>query len=344
MVGAVTDISEQHPSRGDLPQNLAFLRALTEDTPDGIWVKDRDGRYLMINCSAARLVQRSPAEVLGRLDEDLFPPTIAEQIRADELRVLTEGMTHCFEYTLENEAEGRTILATRSPFRDEQGQIIGVMGISHDITLRKRAETALRESQEKFRDLVETTKEWIWASDASGRLTYSNPAVENLLGYRPEELAGRDAFALMVEEEREAAQTFLARCVQVRMGWTGWVLRWRHKDGSSRCLESNGAPVFDAAGNLVGFRGSDRDITERQLLEERLRYSQKLESIGRLAGGIAHEFNNLLTVILGYSDLALQTLGPQNSARNAFEAIAKAGRRAAWPLASSACSTRAFSI
>lgn len=329
MVGAVVDFSEKHPSHGGLPQNLAFLRAVTEDTPDGIWVKDCDGRYLMVNNAAAHLVHRSPAEVLGRLDVDLFPPAVAEQVRADDLRVLTEGKTHCFEYTLAEEGGPRTLLATRSPFRDEQGQIIGVMGISHDITLRKRAEEALRESEEKFRDLVETTKEWIWASDASGHLTYSNPATENLLGYRPEELIGQDGFALLVEEDQEPARAFLARCVQARTGWSGWVLRWRHKDGSSRSLESNGAPVFDAAGDLVGFRGSDRDITGREQLERRLRHSQKLESIGRLAGGIAHEFNNLLTVILGYSDLALQTLSPQDGARNAFEAIAKAGRRAA---------------
>lgn len=323
------DMTEKHKTKEALQQGLALLRAVTEGTSNGIWVKDRDGRYIMINSAGARLLSRSASEVLGRTDADILPPGVAQQLRDDDLQVITEGKTGCLEYTLTENGLARTYLVSRSPFSDDQGQIIGVMGISHDITDRKRAEDALREREERYRAFIETTRDWIWACDGEGRFDYTNAAVEAILGYKADEVIGRVGFELILEDEREKAKALLLHCKQDKRGWTGWVVRCRHNKGPRRYLDCSGSPILDASGRVTGFRGVARDITERRQLEERLQQAQNLQAVGRLAGGVAHEFNNMLTVVLGYSDLALQTLGPKDISRPFFDAIARAGRRAA---------------
>ena len=125
-------------------------------------------------------------------------------------------------------------------------------------------QAALRESENKFRSIIETSQEWIWALDASARHTYSNPAVENILGYTSAELLEQDVLKLLHEEDALKVKEMLPVFIAQRKGWTGLVLRWRHKDGSYRFLESNSTPVFSVDGAVAGFWGADRDITERR--------------------------------------------------------------------------------
>jgi PAS domain S-box-containing protein len=151
-----------------------------------------------------------------------------------------------------------------------------LQGVMYDVTDRRRMEEALTQSEDKYRSFVETTREWVWASDAEGRHTYSNPAVRDILGYEPEELIGRDSLALMHEEDRHQVEAALPGIVAERRGWTEWVIRWRHKDGSYRYLESDAEPILGPSGELVGFRGSDRDISDRVRAEQDLRDSMEL--------------------------------------------------------------------
>ncbi|MGB7925921.1 MAG: PAS domain S-box protein [Pyrinomonadaceae bacterium] len=133
---------------------------------------------------------------------------------------------------------------------------------------RKRGEEALKESEEKFRLIVETTSEWIWSINLEGRHTYNNPTVETILGYAPEELLGKDTLRYLHEDDRPKVEEMLPQMAAEKRGWTGLVLRWRHKDGTYRYLESHGIPIFDGGGEVVGFRGADRDITARKRAEE----------------------------------------------------------------------------
>ena len=193
---------------------------------------------------------------------------------------------------------------------------------------RKRAEQALRDSEEKYRSIVETTNEWIWAMSLDGRLTYSNPATEAILGYPPGEMVGKGVLPYIHPEDHSKMEELLAESFAKKQGWNGFTLRWRHRDGSYRSLESNAAPILDEKGEVTGYRGADRDITERVSLEHQLRQSQKMEAVGTLAGGVAHDFNNLLTTILGYSDFLLEKI-PEGALREDVEEIKKAGQRAA---------------
>ena len=166
--------------------------------------------------------------------------------------------------------------------------------------------------------------------DPAGRMVYNNPALADLLGYAPGELDGASRLDLVHPDDRPAAADLLARSAAERRGWSEVVFRWRHKDGSYRHLETNAVPTLDPDGRPTGFQGASRDITERLRLEEQFRQAQKMEAIGRLAGGVAHDFNNLLTVINGYSEMLLAdaTAGPSPAGTWSAE-IAEAGDRAA---------------
>ncbi|MFN2516930.1 MAG: PAS domain S-box protein [Pyrinomonadaceae bacterium] len=148
-----------------------------------------------------------------------------------------------------------------------------IRAIRHAIE-RKRAQQALRESEEKFRSIVETTNEWIWAIDLRGDLTYTNPAVSVILGYSPDELLGRCWALLMHQSDRQLLLTRLAEAVVQKTGWSGLVMRWKHKNGTYRHLESNALPMLDSSGNLLGYRGSDRDITEAEQAKQERRQLQ----------------------------------------------------------------------
>jgi PAS domain S-box-containing protein len=177
-----------------------------------------------------------------------------------------------------------------------------------DITERKRMEEGLTSSEEKFRSFVETTKEWIWAIDIGGRFTYSNPSIEFILGYYPKELLQRNRMLFVHQEERDFVIKILTEAIKQKSGWNNVVIRWRHKNGSYRYLESNALPMIDNDGCVLGFRGADRDITLRKEAEEQMRRRQqalnrvaKMRSMGELASALAHELTQPLAAINNFA-------------------------------------------
>ncbi len=173
-----------------------------------------------------------------------------------------------------------------------------------EIDDRKHAEKALKDSEETFRGLTESTSDWIWAINEYGTYTYSSPKIMDLLGYKPEEVIGKRPFDFMPPEEAWRISQLLQPMMDSREPIRSLLNANLHKDGHVVLIETSAVPVFDTDQTFKGYRGIDRDVTERKKLEEELLKSQKLESIGILAGGIAHDFNNILTAILTYISLA----------------------------------------
>jgi diguanylate cyclase (GGDEF)-like protein/PAS domain S-box-containing protein len=145
-------------------------------------------------------------------------------------------------------------------------------GACQDISEARRAEEALRSSEARFRALAEYSDDWIWAMDAGGRLSYTNPRGAEGLGYGVDELAALDLASLVHPDDLPLFEATYAAAVAGGTGWRNVVLRWRHRDGSYRTLESNAAPLFDEGGRLAGFQGVDRDITERRQAEARIEF------------------------------------------------------------------------
>ena len=224
--------------------------------------------------------------------------------------------------------KGTRRIIQQLPFSIEtnKGFMIGV--IIRDITEIKRAEEALRESEKKFRTLVQGAVYGIYRSSIEGRFIDVNPALVKMLGYSStEELLKVDLAKdiYLNPEEREKLVEKYQKCKRIEDA----EVEWKRKDGKPITVRLSGRILRNDAGEPEGFEMITEDITDRRAFETSIRQIQKLESLGVLAGGIAHDFNNLLQGILGNASLALMDLSPISPARKSIEEIEKASQRAA---------------
>jgi two-component system, cell cycle sensor histidine kinase and response regulator CckA len=210
---------------------------------------------------------------------------------------------------------------------DDKGQPVGLRGVTTDISERKRMGEALRETYETLQSLIQTSPLAIIAHDLQGRVKAWNPAAERIFGWSEQEVIGRKNPAIPVNGwvEYEDAIDVL------RHGGTLNNIERKRltKDGSLIDASISVAPLRDPQGAICGTVAVIADITQQKMLEEEFRQSQKMEAVGRLAGGLAHDFNNLLTAITGYSELAIRSLKPGDPLLEDLEEIKKAGNSAA---------------
>jgi hypothetical protein len=188
---------------------------------------------------------------------------------------------------------------------------------------RGRAVEALERREEHYRSLIENSMDLISILNLDGTIRYASPSHERLLGYPLDELVGKNVFTFVHPEDKPHVQAALengngGRPVECRV---------RHSEGSWRVLESFSRDLSHVAG-VNGMVVNARDITQRKHLQEQLHHSQRLEAVGRLAGGVAHDFNNLLMVITGYSHMLLDGMHPSDPARQDLEQVVKASERA----------------
>jgi len=217
---------------------------------------------------------------------------------------------------------------SHSDFDPARQEVVAVFcSLLGNIVERKFAEEALRRREEYFRSLIENTSDMILIQNADGTIRYISPAVERVLAYSPEEMVGKHPREFFHPDEAPSLEAIFADAIQ-KPGFTAVADFWlRRKDGSWAAIEGVGKNLLHNPA-VGGFVASLRDITERKQLEERLRQSQKMEAVGKLAGGVAHDFNNILTTITGYSDLVLSRLNESDPLfKDVFE-IRKAGERA----------------
>ncbi|HJZ46986.1 MAG TPA: PAS domain S-box protein [Roseiflexaceae bacterium] len=190
-----------------------------------------------------------------------------------------------------------------------------------DITERKRAEAALRDSEERYRLIAEHSRDLIMLLDSEGRVLYASPSHQRVLGYAPIELIGQEALNLVHPDDRDViAREWAKLATEDHIQAT---VRARHANGDWLWIEISSS-MLDQSSSL----NVSRDITERKRLEAQLLQAQKMEMIGRLAGGVAHDFNNLLTAITGYADLAIEELAPANPVRGDIQELRRAADRA----------------
>jgi PAS domain S-box-containing protein len=233
------------------------------------------------------------------------------------------------EYRLiTKDGRSKWAMASWGPIRDGFGRQVGVQGSERDVTGRKQAELALSESEERFRSVLESILEWVWEADREGRITYTNSAIEPITGRSREALIGKSILELIHEDDRGEVLRRLPVLLRAKEGWQGWLIRCHRKDGGLSYLEMSGTPIFDRTGELMGYRGVANDITGQRALEDQYRQAQRLESVGRLAAGVVHDVNNLLSLINGYSDTVFGSLDVHDPHRSQVEQIRLAGVRA----------------
>ena len=166
----------------------------------------------------------------------------------------------------------------------------------------ERTDQALRESELRFRSLIENALDIITVIGGDGTLAFQSPSIETILGYDPDELVGRNAFDFVHRDDVSIVQEAFGRLLQDPASTETLEFRFKHKDGSWRLLESIGRNLLENSA-VRGIIVNSRDVTVRRAMEDQLRYSQKMEAVGQLTGGVAHDFNNILGVIMGFAEL-----------------------------------------
>jgi two-component system, cell cycle sensor histidine kinase and response regulator CckA len=219
--------------------------------------------------------------------------------------------------------------------RDEAGRPVRMIGAMMDITDRKRAEEALRETNETLRTLIQASPLGIAVTDAEEKLRIWNPAAERLFGWKAHEVLGRLLPPLTAAAAPGGFPGLLGRALGGE-SITGTEFPCVRRDGAAMDVSVSMAPLRDARGGICGAMAVAADVSERRVaevhrlqLEEQLRQSQKMEAVGRLAGGIAHDFNNLLTAVSGYAELLQARFGPDDPNRTYVDEILRSSGRAA---------------
>ena len=276
--GFEVDITERKRAGRALRENEALLGAVMENSPAAIYLKDTRGRYLLANSRFEEWYGVADGEVAGKTTHDIFPDETADRFIVEDRRVM-QGVGLRQKEAERHSCDGRqhTVMVFKFPIRSLDGIVIGVGGINIDATEQERTERALRASEERFRNLVESTSDWVWEVDRDARYTYVSPKVRDILGHEPDEVLGRTPFDLMPSEEATTVAAEFGGIVETRKPFSGLENVNRHKNGSLVVLETSGVPIFADDGTFAGYRGIDRDTTRRKHAENALR-----ESEGRL--------------------------------------------------------------
>jgi PAS domain S-box-containing protein len=314
-----------------------LLAMVLRTAMDGCWIVDAQGRFVEVNGAYCELVGYSRDELLGMGIADVEAAESPAEIAAHVQKVRAQGT-------------GRFV--TRH--RRKDGEILDVEVSAHyvphdgglfcvfvrDISERMGRERALRDSREGLRrDLhdraaenalqaaaLEAAANAIVIADHGGIIRWVNPAFTTLTGYRAEEIIGQTLRALKSGTHDRQFYARLWETILAGRVWQGEMIN-RRRDGTLYTESQTITPVRDGQGAIAHFVAVKQDITEQKLLEDELRQAQKMEAVGRLAGGVAHDFNNLLTVIQGRSALLQAHLAPDHPLRRHADLIDQASLR-----------------
>jgi PAS domain S-box-containing protein len=295
--------AERKRAEGALRENRNLLHAIIEGTPNPIFLKDLQGRYLMINTAGAQHVGIPAEEIIGKNDKELFSPEIASKFMEEDKNVITSGEARVVEEIVPLGAEERIYLSTKSPFRDIEGKTIGVIGVARDITERKQAEEALQRLSLQNELILNSAGDGIYGLDLEGRTTFCNPSAAQMIGWKVEDLIGKHQHDILHHSKPDGSPYPREECPIYAAFKDGAVhhvtdeVFWR-KDGTSFPVEYISTPIRNDREELVGAVVTFQDITERKRAEEQLKKSYDELNLLHRAGRTITESMDMAEVLV----------------------------------------------
>ncbi len=333
--GVARDITERMNAEEALRESSLKYRNIFENVTDLLYIHDLDGNLLETNLASKKDIGYSAQDVIGMRITDLMPdqykPIFAEYMDDLKKHKKQEGLISI----LTKEGRERVIEYRNILVEDSDGTPVCVQGSGRDITARIKGEKALKLSEERYRDILDSIEEAYFEVDLAGNFTFFNQALATNLGYSEAELKEMNYRQYM--DETNAKKVFEMFHTVFLTGEPTKSFDWElmNKEGGKIYAEASVSLLRDSRGKPVGFRGIVRDITgrkeaekERDRYEMRLSQAQKMEAIGTLAGGIAHDFNNMLSAIIGYTELVKNDVPEGSRGRKNLDQVLKAGMRA----------------
>lgn len=333
-VTAVTEIAkevtESRRALEALRESEELYRTLVRTSPDSITVTDLEGRITHISRRALDIHGTGdPGDLIGKNSLELIVPEDRERAMVNLQRTLEKGIMESTEYVLLRKDGSRYIgELNASLVRDAKGNPKAFIAAVRDITERKRVQEALAEEKELLAVTLRSIGDGVITTDTKGRVMLMNRAAETLTGFSQEEGEGRslrEIFRVIDEKTREPAANPVDGVLESGGGLTipdRTVLV--AKDEKEWIIADSGAPIRNSKGRIIGVVIVFRDITEKHKMEEELQRAQKLESVGVLAGGLAHDFNNIMTAVIGNISLAKLLAGPEDEIFSRLDDAGKA--------------------
>jgi PAS domain S-box-containing protein len=325
VVGAMQDVTRRRHSE----EATTRLAAIVASSSDAIIGKTCDGIVTSWNAAAERMFGYTESEMVGRSILTLIPEALHEQERATMARIRRgERVEFADAERIRKDGVRIAVATSISPIRDGAGLVMGASSIMREITERKRAQEELARREERYRALVTATTSVVWTADPDGRFVEPQPSWEEYTGQTPEAYRGLGWADALHPDDRAAVQAAWTRARERGAVFHAEGRLWSRQEGGYRHFLARGAPVRGPDGRVREWIGTLTDVEDRWAVEERLRHAERMESVGRLAGGIAHEANNQMTVVLGAATFLLRR-AREDDDREDLEHIRRAAERTA---------------
>jgi PAS domain S-box-containing protein len=334
----IMDITERKIAEAGLHESEEKYRTILENMEDGYFEVDIAGNFIFYNQAMSNILGYKDNELMGMNNRQYMDSENALNVYHAFNHVYQTGQSYkALDWELIRKDGTKCNVETSiSLLKDEKGQSIGFKGIARDITERKKYTIALKESEARYRLLADNISDTIWIFDLNAsRFSYSSPSIEGITGVKAEDVTGFGleniltplslelANKILAEELAVASRTFdskRSRRLEVEL---------YRKNGSTVWTETVAKLIYDQNHQPIAILGATRDISDRRKLQDQLNKSQKMESLGLLAGGVAHDLNNVLSGIVSYPELLLMKLPDDSELKKPLKTIMESGNRAA---------------
>jgi PAS domain S-box-containing protein len=318
----------------DLAMAEEKYRDLYDHAPDMYYSIDKEGYIIEVNQTMADTIGYSKEELIGHHLTEIYTEDSKKEFEKNFPVLLKQGSLFGLERRVVRRDGGVIDVSINvSVIYEEKGTPIKTRTIMRDITEKKRMENDLASEKERLLVTLRSIGDGVITTDTTGKIILMNKVAEELTGWTQEEATGRPysvVFHIINEKTREVPEDPIVKVIK-----TGMIVELANhivliaRDGTERVIADSGTPIKDKDGSIIGVVLVFRDITERRKIEEEFQKASKLESIGILAGGIAHEFNNLLTTIIGYGKLLNEEIKKDDPLRHNVDLIIASSERAA---------------